>query len=333
METRAKILIVDDLEENLLALEAILDQPDILLLKATSGQGALELLLEHEIALAILDVQMPVMDGFETAELMRGNKRTREIPIIFVTAISKEERYQFKGYECGAVDYMFKPLKPEVLRGKVRIFIEMHFQKVELREKTATLDRKIAELEAVKEELEIVNRRLEKLSTHDALTNLYNRRAFDEKSAEEFHRSCRNERPLAVLMIDIDYFKNYNDHYGHQQGDRCLIQVADALTRLVNRPGDLLVRYGGEEFLVLLPETDMDGTLHVAESICQAIRDMRIEHLASEIDDCLTVSVGGVSTWPNTGHCIVDLIEAADTALYQAKNQGRNCAIVRKLEL
>lgn len=329
MDESAKILIVDDREENLLALEAVLRLPNVSVVKATSGEMALELLLEHDIALVILDVQMPGMDGFETAELMRGNKRTREIPIIFVTGISKEDSYLFKGYESGAVDYLCKPLKVEILLGKVRYFVEKYFQRKELVEKTEALDCKIKELEQVKEELEQANRRLEMLSIHDALTDLYNRRGFDTKAEEEFQRCRRNNRPMALLMIDIDFFKRYNDHYGHQQGDRCLILVAGALANLVNRPGDLLVRYGGEEFLVMLPETDLLGASHMASSICRTISNLQIEHLESEIAEYLTVSVGAVAVQPDKFCLLQEIVQGADEALYEAKKKGRNCSVVR----
>lgn len=133
MEKTSKILIVDDREENIIALEGILDLPDISIVKASSGEMALEKLLSHEIALAILDVQMPGMDGYEIATLMRGNSRTKNIPIIFVTAISKEEQHLFRGYESGAVDYLFKPLSPKILRSKVGVFLELHQQQSKLK--------------------------------------------------------------------------------------------------------------------------------------------------------------------------------------------------------
>ncbi len=335
MNRNAKILIVDDLEENLLALEAIIDLPEITLVKANSGEMALEMLLSHEIALVVLDVQMPGMDGFETAELMRGNHRTRDIPIIFVTAISKEDHYQFQGYESGAVDYLFKPLRPEILLGKIRVFVEMYFQKLELIEKTNILDRKVLELEQVKSDLETTNQRLEELSAHDALTNLFNRRVFDEKSEEELLRASRTGRPLSVAMVDIDYFKKYNDQYGHQQGDECLVRVSDALVALAHRPGDLVVRYGGEEFLLLLPETDLEGVQHIADNICSGIRDLRQEHAQSDIAEVVTVSVGAIAIAPYPQHVfgICKLIKAADEALYQAKHLGRDRAVVKELKL
>ncbi len=129
---KENILIVDDRPENLLALEKLLKRPDLNIIRATSGNDALAMVLEHDFALILLDVQMPDMDGFETAELMRENDETKRIPIIFVTAISKEQKYVFKGYDAGAVDYLFKPLDPDILKSKVNVFLELHKQKTSL---------------------------------------------------------------------------------------------------------------------------------------------------------------------------------------------------------
>jgi two-component system cell cycle response regulator len=156
------ILIVDDRPENLLALERLLERPGVNVMKATSGNDALAMVLDHEFALVLLDVQMPDMDGFETAELMRGNSSTRQIPIIFVTAISTEQKYVFKGYESGAVDYLFKPLDPDILLSKVNIFLEMHRQKAELKRHTGELEEKTQEITRQKEKLAGT---LEKLET------------------------------------------------------------------------------------------------------------------------------------------------------------------------
>jgi two-component system cell cycle response regulator len=129
---KVNILIVDDRKENLLAMEALLESPDLRIIKAESGNQALGLMLEFDFALILLDVQMPEMDGFEVAELMRGKEKTRHIPILFITAINKEEKYVFKGYEKGAVDYLFKPINPHVLKSKVNVFLELHRKKLEL---------------------------------------------------------------------------------------------------------------------------------------------------------------------------------------------------------
>ena len=147
--SRAKILIVDDRPENLLVLESLLDEPDIELIKADSGNEALRKILDHEFALVLLDVQMPDMDGYEVAELLRGNKKTRHVPIIFVTAKNKEDASIFKGYDSGAVDYLFKPLEPVILKSKVGVFLELYRHKEELLAKTRELDRRLADLEEI----------------------------------------------------------------------------------------------------------------------------------------------------------------------------------------
>ncbi len=129
---KVNILLVDDRKENLIALEALLENPDLRIIKAESGNQALGLMLEFDFALVLLDVQMPEMDGFEVAELMRKKEKTRQIPIVFITAINKEEKYVFKGYEMGAVDYLFKPIDPTVLKSKVQVFLELHRKKLEM---------------------------------------------------------------------------------------------------------------------------------------------------------------------------------------------------------
>ena len=148
-----KILVVDDKPDNLLAIEGVLDRPDLTIITATSGNDALGLVLEHNFALILMDVQMPGIDGFEVAELLRGSEKTRQIPIIFITAINKEKAHVFTGYEKGAVDYLFKPLDPLVLRCKVNIFIEMHQQRRKLQESNAELSRTVAELEALNQKI------------------------------------------------------------------------------------------------------------------------------------------------------------------------------------
>ena len=222
----ANILLVDDRPENLLALETILKRPGLNLLKASSGNEALGMVLDHDFALILLDVQMPEMDGFETAELMRGNDETRHIPIIFVTAINKEQKHVFKGYEAGAVDYLFKPLDPDILQGKVNIFLDLYQQKRGLKEATRDLADSIKELESSKGVIEKKNRQLNDLSIRDGLTGLYNHRHMDIVAKQEFERAARYETDLSCLLMDLDYFKEVNDTFGHAFGDVVLKEFA-----------------------------------------------------------------------------------------------------------
>ena len=320
----AKILMVDDRRENLLTLERLLDEPDIDLVSATSGMEALELMLDHDFALVLLDVQMPVMDGYEVAELMRGNRKTRHIPIIFITANFRGEAQIFKGYESGAVDYLFKPLDERIFKSKVGVFIELFRHKEALHLKTEELDRKLVELEELQQQLEETNERLRLLSTTDSLTGLLNRRRFDVLFEEEWMRALRMKAPLSLVMIDIDHFKEFNDNYGHIAGDDCLVKVSIALSAAARRNADKVARIGGEEFAVLLPDTDEKGAHYVSERLRDAVGCLCIPHKGAKERGYVTVSVGVSTVVPEATRRSITLYEGADMALYHAKASGRD---------
>ena len=318
------ILMVDDRPENLFALQQVLESPSRQLLCAVSGAEALGILLEHEVAMVLLDVQMPEMDGFETATLIRGHRRTRHVPIIFVTANYTEEKHIFQGYAAGAVDYLPKPVDPAILQSKVRVFEELYLQRKQLEDVAARLDAKVAELERLRQELEEKNRILQTLSTLDGLTGIPNRRHFDAVLRTEWQRMQREGGSLGLIMLDIDHFKAFNDHYGHLHGDRCLKRVAASLSAALKRPSDFVARYGGEEFSTILPATDRAGVCRVAENLCAAVANLAIEHAASPTAGHVTISLGASAVIPTPGRHPGDLIQAADAALYLAKSQGRN---------
>jgi len=317
---KMNILIVDDRPENLLVLESILEDLHLNIIKATSGNEALGLMLEHEFALVLLDVQMPGMDGFETAELMRGSEKTRHIPIIFVTAINKNEKCMFKGYEIGAVDYLFKPIEPLILKSKVKVFIELHRQKMLLKKQAKMLEEKLDELFRLRE----LNCKLTHLSTIDVLTGISNRRSFEENIQIEWKRAIRGKSPLSLIMIDIDHFKEFNDYYGHQAGDKCLEKVAKTIVSSIQRPADFVARYGGEEFVAVLPEADREGALIVAERIRSKVEALAIKHGHSSVSPYVTVSLGTATLYPKEFNSVEELIYRADRALFQAKYLGRN---------
>lgn len=317
------ILIVDDRPDNLFVLESLLENMNCNIIKATSGNEALSLMLDYDFALVLLDVQMPEMDGFETAELMRSNGRTRYIPIIFVTAISKEQKCIFKGYEVGAVDYLFKPIEPVILQSKVRVFVELYNQKKLVEDQSKLLELRVQELF----ELRADNCRLENLSVCDGLTGISNRRRFDEYLESNFKNSIRSEKPLSLIMADIDFFKAYNDNYGHLKGDESLIEVARTMVSSIKRPMDLVTRYGGEEFAVVLPETDMNGAIIIAEEIRKNIETLAITHEYSGIAPYITLSLGVSTIIPRHSYSIEEFLNKADTALYKAKASGRNTVV------
>lgn len=329
---KLNILVVDDKPENIFSMKNLLESEelDINVITAESGLIALELTLQYNFSLILLDVQMPEMNGYETAELLRGSKRTKLIPIIFVTANSREENSIFQGYESGAVDYLFKPINSVVLLSKVRVFIELGQQKLKLEDKTLDLDIKIKELEALKGELETKNKVLEQLTMEDRLTSLGNRRCFDITLLAEWKRGLRFKQPLSLVMVDIDHFKLYNDTYGHQEGDICLKRVCNALNSTLKRQCDIITRYGGEEFIAILPDTDSEGAIQVGERMLNAIDSLDISHNTSETLDHITVSVGVATLIPVQSSMPEFLVKAVDNALYKAKENGRNKLIVAK---
>jgi len=172
--------------------------------------------------------------------------------------------------------------------------------------------------------LQGMNRQLEHLATHDGLTEVANRRSFDIQLIQEWNRLLRVQKPLSLIMCDIDHFKPYNDTYGHPAGDVCLQAVAEAIAQVVKRPGDLVARYGGEEFAVVLPGTDQAGAEAIAQAIQQGIADLNLFHGASPIGQRITLSLGIASTIPSRDRAPQVLVDAADAALYQAKHQGRD---------
>ncbi len=300
MDTNIDILVVDDRPDNLLVLQHILADQGYNIINAGSGEEALALMLDHDIALVLLDVQMPGMDGFETAELMRGTAKTQHIPIVFVTAISEEKKHIFKGYRAGAVDFLFKPLDPDILRCKVRIFVELYRQ------------RRL---------IQVQNKQLEELATTDSLTGLCNRRAFLDAIKRECDRSVRNPDPISVAFFDLDRFKGINDTHGHGFGDRVLKELAKVLGDGC-RVSDLPCRYAGDEFALLMPNTSSQDALLTADRIRQQFSDLIIDADAWSFRASIT---GGVCT------CVAgeeieaeELVRRADEAMYAAKVQGRN---------
>jgi len=291
--TRTKILAVDDREENLVAVRAVLESHELEVVCAHSGREALRHLLTEDFAVILLDVQMPGLDGFETAELIKQRERTRHIPIIFLTAHSTDLSDAMRGYTVGAVDYLPKPMDPHILRSKVGVFVELHHL------------RRRAE--------ELAHRAL-----HDPLTGLPNRTLFHDRLEMALAREQRRSEGIAVLFCDLDGFKDVNDRLGHDAGDELLVQVADRMRRAL-RPADTVARLGGDEFTVL--SEDLVSELDAAE-IAGRIQDVLCEPFV--------LAAGGVSITPSIGVAFTrtatetpqQLIRAADSAMYRAKRAG-----------
>lgn len=319
-EHKIDILVVDDRPENLIVMEGILENSNLNIIKANSGAEALGFMLDYDFAIVLLDVQMPEMDGFETAEFMRKSEKTKDIPIIFVTAINYEKKSIAKGYDVGAVDYLFKPIDSIVLKSKVNVFVNLYIQKETIKKQAIMLEEKVKELIELKE----ANWMLENLSLIDELTGIPNRRNFNQYINIQWANCAFSKSELSIIMIDIDHFKAYNDNYGHLQGDDCLVKVAKCIMESSARPLDLAFRYGGEEFAVLLPNTDLNGAKIIAERIRENVENLKIEHQYSETANVITVSLGVSTILPNYKFHFHEFVESSDTGLYQAKKKGRN---------
>ncbi|MDK2081751.1 GGDEF domain-containing response regulator [Aliarcobacter butzleri] len=289
------ILVVDDMTTTLLLLHDLLkDTYEVKIAK--SGTKALEILESpNDIDLILLDIEMPDINGYDVCKRIKNNETIRNIPIIFITGRTSQEDEEY-GLNLGAIDYITKPFNKAIVKLRIKNYLN----------------------------LKIKNDMLEKLSMYDGLTNIRNRRFFDETFEKTFNEIKRDKKSLAVLMIDIDFFKPYNDNYGHGQGDETLRKVAKALEKTIKRPSDFVARYGGEEFVILLKNIDKTGLQTVAKNLLEAIRELKITHEYSKVEDFVTVSIGVSYCSCPDEITKTELLLKADEALYNVKNSGRN---------
>lgn len=311
-----RILIVDDSPEIRLVLRRMLRKAGYgEVLEAASGEKALEILRTVEVDLILLDVEMEGMDGLSTCRAIREHTGLLDVPIIMVTAREDTKTLQ-EAFQSGALDYVRKPFQKAELLARVRSALRLK-QEMDLRKQREK------ELETLTRELEEANEKLRELSRTDSLTGLANRRVFDEFLHKEFSRAQRHGRPLALLMMDVDRFKTFNDTYGHLAGDACLQSVAKVFQKTLSRSSDLAARYGGEEFAGLLPETDPAGALRVAQNVLEEVRALGIPHKGLPWG-VVSVSIGVAAYTRDFPKSPEDLVARADEALYKAKNGGRN---------
>lgn len=301
-----KILLVEDSATLRHAMSHYITDSGHTPLIARSGEEALQLLEDTPVDMIIMDVEMPGLNGFETTRLIREWLGDHWIPIIFVTGRNEDESYR-EGIEAGGDDYLIKPVSYMIIKAKIRAM------------------ERIAEM---RDQLNQLNTELEALSQLDSLTQIFNRRTFNEIASQQWLVATRQQQPVSALMIDVDYFKLYNDHYGHPAGDACLKKITRAIQSCLHRPLDLLGRYGGEEFVVLLSETDSIGAFRVAGAINKAVEALGLRHEVSPTNNVATVSIGGATCARTQGHSLEELIKSADRALYKAKRSGRNRALV-----
>ena len=303
-ERTARLLIVDDQPINIQVLYRLFaDQHQIFM--ATDGETALQIARHEQPDLILLDWVMPGLDGHDLCKALKNTPETRDIPVLFVTA-QQDPDQETRALDVGGVDFITKPINPSAVRARVRTHLTLKFQ---------------TDL-------------LKRMAFIDGLTGIFNRRYFDDRLSTEWHRAARHQSSLGVILLDVDDFKLYNDHHGHQAGDECLRAVASCLRQTLKRPGDVVTRYGGEEFACVLPDTDLEGALLVGRKLVQSVRELALPHGHSPVADVVTASAGVAVTRPRPaegGPGLPQLIAAADAQLYESKHLGR--AQVSAIEL
>ena len=288
------LLIVEDGKVNQRVLVDAL-QDTYTLYTAVSGHAALKMASKVRPHIILLDIILPDIDGFEVLKQLKEDEKTRNIPVIFITALDNDQDEE-KGLTMGAVDYIRKPFNSFLVKARVDIHIQLLRQL----------------------------RTIEKLSFFDPLTDLLNRRKFDYHMEYEWRRAIRKKTLIGLLMMDLDYFKSYNDHYGHMQGDLMLKAVAAVLKNTLHRPTDITCRWGGEEFAVLISETTPDGLLLIAEKIRAGIETLDVPYILTGESTKITMSIGANCVVPCQNELVAGFIEGADSLLYKAKKAGRN---------
>lgn len=327
---KEKILLVDDRPDNLKLLSLVLEQKGYYTREIVDGQTAIEVARKIVPDLILLDIMMPEIDGYQVCLALKEYSHTKEIPIIFLSAV-EDTIHKIKALELGGADYITKPFSLDEVVVRIEKQLEIQRLQKQLQQQNDLLQQEISKRIQAETALRQANQQLQYLATTDSLTKTANRRRFDRYLHQEWQRLTREKAPIGLILGDIDYFKLYNDTYGHQAGDRCLQQVARAILHAVRRPADLVARYGGEEFAVILPRTALAGAIHVARKIQAAVRELNIPHEKSPVSNFVTVTQGVTETIPSQEKSLEVLIGVADKALYAAKERGRNTIVSSSL--
>ncbi len=336
--TQKTILIVDDIPENLQLLSHMLKEHGYAVRATTSGPGALKSVQIAPPDIILLDITMPGMNGYEVCRLLKHDAQTAHIPIIFISALD-EVMNKVEAFKVGGVDYVTKPFHVDEVLARVKTHLSLRRMQQQLQEQNSQLQQQIIErtraeatlrdvnqqLITLVEKLEYMRDQLREQSIRDPLTNLFNRRYLEEILEREISRSLRHNQEIGFIMLDIDHFKQYNDTYGHDGGDTLLRHMSAFLQHHI-RTEDIACRYGGEEFLLVLPGACLDHSRRRAEDLCASVRRITVEH-QGQVLGTITASFG-VAGFPYHGTSATDVINAADQALYRAKHGGRNRVVM-----
>jgi len=294
MLTKQKVLIIEDSPLAVKILKNMLEN-EYEILSAFSGSDGYEIAISKIPDIIILDVLMTGMDGYEVCKKLKNNNLTKNIPVIFISALGEMEDEK-RGLEAGAIDYITKPFSEPIVKIRIKNHLEL------------------------KRNRDI----LSELSSLDGLTGLYNRRFFNDSIVQLWEKAIINKTPLSLLMADIDHFKIYNDNYGHLEGDECLRLVAQCIKDCTDGNENIVARFGGEEFICLMPETELNGAFEMADKILKEIPNLKIPFVYSSVADVVTVSIGSGTIYPSDAVLMIDFIKSVDDLLYKSKRNGRN---------
>jgi diguanylate cyclase (GGDEF)-like protein len=308
------VLVVDDSKTIQYFLTESIKAEGHDVISSLNGLDAIEKYKKHPIDLILMDAEMPGCDGFEATKRIREFDSSYWVPLIFLSAHS-DNHYIQKALDSGADVYLRKPINDVELHGQIRAMARIAAMSKEVRR--------------LNDSLLNANEELNKYANFDSLTNIANRRNFDQRLEIEIQHSQRQQLPLSVLLADIDFFKQYNDTYGHLAGDSCLQKVAKSLTETFSRKTDLVARYGGEEFVVILPDTSQLQAAILAEKMRANINNLQVEHESSKVSEFVSISIGISTTFGNESY--EEILSQADNALYSSKQQGRNRSTVYKI--
>lgn len=317
---KINVLLIDDQPMVAEGIRRMLDgETDINFHYCDTPSNAIPMAQEVEATIILQDLVMPDIDGMTLVRFFRANHLTKDIPIIVLS--SKEDPVvKSDAFSNGANDYLVKlPDKIELI-ARIRAHSKHYLMQLER-------DAAFFALREMQKQLEQSNKELQRLSALDGLTGIANRRQFDETLVSEWQRALREGSEVSLILLDIDYFKPFNDTYGHQRGDECLQKVARALQDTIRRPADLVARYGGEEFVAILPTTTFEGAQALSANLQKAVHALKIPHEASDVSDTVTISIGMATVVPDEQLSPEQFIEMADKALYAAKERGRNRAV------
>lgn len=325
------ILLVDDDSGIRKVLELRLHSEGFRIISTPNARTAYEILgmatdsrIASEIDLILMDILMPDIRGIDACREIKSRPALKDIPIILMTA-STDDCHLEEAFNAGAMDFISKPFQRVELLVRIRSALR-------LKSEIDRRKRREEELIVATRESQEANLKLQRLAAVDGLTEIFNRRYFDHALQREFQRCLRNQSPIAVIMIDIDGFKQFNDFFGHVRGDQCLKRISSELKKLCKRSHDFIARYGGEELVVVLPETAEEGAEKMAETLRARVESLAIDHPKAPVGNCVTISLGVACLVPQPKIAPEELVRRADRALYQSKSAGRNRVMMDREE-